>query len=60
MVLNRLFHVVESCDPDSYIVITHIFVVSGTLLMPYEMTLSELMSNLFDLLFTHDDPHPTP
>lgn len=70
-VLNRLFHVVQSCDLDSYIVITHTLsrsfwdsspnarqddVQSVTL----RDKLSEFMSNLFDLLFARNDPHLSP
>ncbi|KAF8135638.1 hypothetical protein EV363DRAFT_801862 [Boletus edulis] len=72
--LNRLLHVVESCDVDSYIVITHalsrsFWETSGVSpdAMPENAQpvvlrdkLSELLSNLFDLLFTQSDPHSSP
>ncbi|KAF8557982.1 hypothetical protein OG21DRAFT_79678 [Imleria badia] len=73
-VLNRLFHIVESCDLDSYLVITHtlsrsFWEISGC--SPDAMLddaqpvmlrdkLSELMSKLFDLLFTHSESHSSP
>ena len=73
-VLNRLLHTVESCDIDSYIVIIHalsrtFLETSGTSpdvtrddAQPVMLRdkLSELMSNLFDLLFAQLDLHSSP
>lgn len=73
-VLNRLLDTVESCDIDSYIVITH--ALSRTFLgtsgtspnatrddaqtVMLRDKLSELMSNLFDLLFAQPDSYSSP
>jgi hypothetical protein len=68
-VLNRLWHVVESCDLDSYIAIVHAIsrsfwetsgtspdlIRDGARPMMLRDKLSELMSNLFDLLFARRD-----
>lgn len=74
-ILNRLFHVVQNCDMDSYIVIVHAFsrsfwetsgsspdaIRDNVRLVTLRDRLSEMMSNLFDLLFTqHDSPSLTP
>ena len=72
-VLNRLFHAID-CDLDSYLLITHtlsrnLWETSGC--SPNAIPdddqpvvlrdkLSELMSKLFDLLFTHSEPHSSP
>ena len=68
-VLNRLWHVVESCDLDSYIVIVHALsrsfwetlgcspdlIRDGAQPVMLRDKLSESMSNLLDLLFTRCD-----
>lgn len=73
-VLTKLLHAVESCDIDSYIVIIRalsrsFWKTSGSLpdatrddaqLVMLRDKLSELMSNLFDLLFTQHDSHSSP
>ena len=73
-VLNRLSHVVESCDLDSYIHIIHalsrsFWETSGSSLevirddaQPVMLRdkLSELMSNLFDLLFARRNSNSSP
>lgn len=73
-VLNRLLHAVEGCDIDSYIDIIRalsqsFWETSGSSpdairddaqLMMLRDKLSELMSNLFDLLFTRHDSHSSP
>lgn len=74
VVLNKLLHAIESCDIDSYIVVIRTLSQSfwGTLgsspdgiqddaqLVMLRDKLSELMSNLFDLLFTRQDSHSSP
>ncbi|KAG8213759.1 hypothetical protein J3R82DRAFT_10468 [Butyriboletus roseoflavus] len=71
MVLNKLLHAIESCDIDSSIDIIcalsqSFWEISGSSLdgrqddaqlVMLRNKLSELMSHLFDQLFTQDDPH---
>lgn len=73
-VLNKLLHAVEGCDIDSYIVIIRALSRSflGTSgsspdairddaqFVMLRDKLSELMSNLFDLLFTQHDSYSSP
>ena len=71
-VLNRFLHAVESCDIDSYILIIHalsqsFWEISGSTpdavqanaqLVILRDKLSELLSSLFELLFTQHDHSP--